>query len=65
MSSPGLQHIAAFYENLTPARLELLGEIYANDAVFTDPFNNVTGVQAIRRIFEHMFSTVHQPVFKV
>ena len=65
MSAQGLQRVAAFYERLAPESLDRLGEVYAADAAFTDPFNDVIGVDAIRRIFEHMFATVHLPVFKV
>ncbi|MAK55158.1 MAG: isomerase [Pusillimonas sp.] len=65
MSSQGLKNVVAFYENLAPASLARLNEVYTEDAAFTDPFNDVVGIVAIRRIFEHMFATVHQPVFKV
>jgi steroid Delta-isomerase len=35
------------------------------DARFKDPFNEVQGVPAIRRIFEHMFESLHEPRFVV
>jgi len=60
-----VQDVIAFYESLAPASLDRLGALYAPDARFKDPFNDVTGIDAIRHIFAHMFTTVTQPRFKV
>lgn len=57
--------LAVFYETLTPATLDQLDAVYAPDACFKDPFNEVVGVAAIRRIFAHMFATVESPRFVV
>lgn len=57
--------LADFYQTLTPASLVRLGEFYAPDAHFKDPFNEVIGVAEIRRIFEHMFATADAPRFVV
>ncbi len=57
--------VAHFYETLTPQSLGRLGDIYAADARFEDPFNAVVGKGAIRRVFEHMFATVDSPRFVV
>ncbi|HBT31807.1 MAG TPA: isomerase [Pusillimonas sp.] len=65
MSSGDIQRVVAFYENLSPEHLEYLHEVYDADAAFTDPFNDVVGIEAILRIFKHMYATVHQPVFNV
>lgn len=54
-----------FYATLTPASLARLGDFYAPDARFRDPFNDVVGLPAIERIFRHMFTTVTQPRFEV
>ena len=35
--------------------MQRLGDFYTADARFKDPFNEVRGVPAITRIFEHMF----------
>lgn len=45
----------AFYESLTPERLGELDQLLAADVRFTDPFNDVAGVAAVRGVFEHMF----------
>ena len=48
--------IVAFYENLRPADVERIGEFYADDAYFRDPFNEVRGSDAIAAIFRRMFT---------
>lgn len=55
MNQAALERIVAFFEHLAPADAERIGEFYAADAAFRDPFNNVRGVDAIVRIFRHMF----------
>lgn len=60
-----LDALARFYEELTPASLDRLPEFYTGDAFFKDPFNEVRGVQALRRIFTHMFERVDEPRFVV
>lgn len=45
----------AFYESIAPADLKRLNEVYADDAYFRDPFNEVTGLSEIARIFGAMF----------
>ncbi|AZY52745.1 nuclear transport factor 2 family protein [Bordetella avium] len=59
------QRLIAFYEQLSPERLASLDAYYAPDAHFKDPFNDVRGLAAIARIFEHMFATLDQPRFTV
>jgi ketosteroid isomerase-like protein len=54
-----------FYETLTPATLARLHSVYADDARFIDPFNDVAGHAAIRRVFAHMFATLDEPRFEV
>lgn len=61
----GVEGLIAFYEGLSPASLELVGEVYAPDARFKDPFNDVTGHVAIRQVFAHMFESVEEPRFRV
>ena len=54
-----------FFENLSPADVATLGQVYAPDARFKDPFNEVQGVPAIQAIFAHMFGALDQPRFVV
>ena len=53
------------YEGLTPATLQQLQDCFAEQAHFSDPFNDVRGKAAIRRVFEHMFVSCERPRFEV
>lgn len=64
--SPELERLVRFYETIDAATLhERMAGVYAPDACFKDPFNEVTGRPAIERIFAHMFQQVNSPAFKV
>ncbi|MFZ6726621.1 nuclear transport factor 2 family protein [Undibacterium sp. MH2W] len=60
-----LQQVVQFFETLTPKQAKDLSRIYTLDAYFKDPFNEVRGLEAVTRIFEHMFVQVEQPRFKI
>jgi ketosteroid isomerase-like protein len=62
---PRVHDAIAFFERLTPADLPRLGALYAANAQFKDPFNEVVGVPAIQAIFAHMFDTLDGPRFVV
>jgi steroid delta-isomerase len=62
---PAIDHLCAWFESLSPASLGRLAEFYTPDARFKDPFNEVQGIPAITRIFEHMFESLHEPRFVV
>jgi steroid delta-isomerase len=55
----------AFCEGMTPGQLDRLEEFCAADIHFRDPFNEVTGLAAYRRVLEKMFRDVGQPAFQV
>ena len=57
--------LVGLYETLVPADLPGLRGVYADDARFKDPFNQVQGVAAIARIFSHMFGKLDSPRFQV
>lgn len=70
MSAPtapraAVERIVGFYESLSPAALDRLVDFYTDDARFKDPFNEVHGVAAIRGVFEHMYTSLHEPRFVV
>ena len=60
-----VERLASFYEALDPQRLNALDTVYAPQARFKDPFNDVVGIPAIRAIFQHMFDTLENPRFVV
>jgi ketosteroid isomerase-like protein len=62
---PRVLRVRRFFAALARADVARLGEIYAPDAVFKDPFNEVRGVAAIERIFAHMFDQVDAPRFVI
>ena len=57
--------VIEFFENLSPADVATIGQFYAPQARFKDPFNEVQGVPAIQGIFSHMFEALEQPRFIV
>jgi hypothetical protein len=57
--------LVAWYERLTVDSLNDIERLYRPDARFKDPFNDVAGTIAIRRVFEHMFATLQAPRFAV
>jgi hypothetical protein len=60
-----VQRLVTFFEHLQPQDLSHLQTLYAADARFKDPFNEVQGLQDIERIFAHMFHALHEPHFVV
>jgi steroid Delta-isomerase len=57
--------IARYFETLTTESVRQLGEWYADDCAFKDPFNEVRGVAHTQRIFAHMFATTINPRFVI
>ena len=61
-----LVRLVRFFETIGQEHLhERLAQVYAVDAQFKDPFNEVQGLAPIGRIFEHMFEQVSEPRFVV
>lgn len=60
-----LQRVITFYETLDAAAVARVSTVYSDGATFKDPFNEVRGIAAIARIFEHMFVQVDAPRFVV
>lgn len=57
--------IQQWFETLTPTTLTHIGSVYAEQAVFKDPFQQVQGVVAIQAIFARMFEQLQNPRFVV
>jgi ketosteroid isomerase-like protein len=64
-NATALERLVDFYETLTPHTLARIADVYAADAAFKDPFNEVAGHVAITAIFRHMFVQVDGPRFVV
>jgi steroid Delta-isomerase len=62
---PHVERVVAFFESISPADVARIGELYAADARFKDPFNDVRGTGPIATIFAHMFRQVDRPGFVV
>ena len=63
-----MDHVSRYLQTFTTLqadKLEGLAEIFAADARFKDPFNDVRGVAAITRIFAHMFATTQHSRFMI
>lgn len=60
-----LDPLIHFYQELSLDAIARLPALYAPDAWFKDPFNEVRGTEAIQRIFTHMFAQVASPRFIV
>lgn len=54
-----------FFETMTPATIHELAHVVTVDVRFTDPFNDVVGVDAMRRVLAKMFEDVEEPRFQV
>ena len=57
--------VLRYFEQLQASDLVHLPSLYCTDAFFKDPFNEVTGLDAIERIFAHMFETLLEPRFVI
>ncbi|OYV02197.1 MAG: hypothetical protein CFE45_01435 [Burkholderiales bacterium PBB5] len=62
---PRVQRVISLFETLVPADLPALRGVYAADARFKDPFNEVQGLPEIARIFGHMFKALEAPRFRI
>lgn len=60
-----VDRIVHTFQTLTPMAVETLDTIYAPDARFKDPFNDVQGLTEIQHIFRHMFANLEDPRFTI
>jgi len=65
VSREALEGFRACFERLTPESVRQLDTVYAPDAYFKDPFNEVRGIEEIRRIFEGMYEAMLEPRFRI
>lgn len=60
-----VEALVPFYEKLSPEDVTRFDTYYRHDARFRDPFNDVSSIDGIKRIFAHMFTQVNDPAFRV
>jgi steroid Delta-isomerase len=65
VSDAALARVIAFFEHIAPGDVARIDEIYALDAYFRDPFNEVYGVAAIARVYARMFDQLDDCRFRV
>ena len=65
MTKTAVNNIVTFFETITPQSIARVAELYAPDATFKDPFNDVRGLPDIERIYSHMFEALNAPRFIV
>lgn len=58
MSDAALDRYCSYLETLSPARLADLQDYVVDEVHFRDPFNDCTGVEAMRSILDHMYRTL-------
>lgn len=58
-------NLVQFFENLCPEDVTRMGDFYAADAYFRDPFNEVNTLAEIQAIFRDMYAKLQQPRFKI
>jgi hypothetical protein len=56
---------AEFFASLTPESLAELDRFFDPNVRFRDPFNDVTGLTAVHRIFDDMFERTLDPCFEI
>jgi hypothetical protein len=65
MSNIRFKEIAEWFQTMDPAALLTLEKVYAEDAIFSDPFNDLKGLESVRAVYQHMFDSLDCPRFVV
>jgi steroid Delta-isomerase len=60
-----VEDYAEFMKNLSEDTLSDLSQHVTSDVFFRDPFNEVTGVDKMHQIFDHMFETMGDVRFEI
>jgi limonene-1,2-epoxide hydrolase len=60
-----LDGVVRYFETLSPEAVEAMAEVYAPDAFFKDPFNEVRRVEDVQEIFRRMYANLLEPRFRV
>ncbi len=60
-----VERVVHYFETLSAATVAHIGRLYAPQARFVDPFNDVVGLHGIGGVFNHMFTTLDDPRFVI
>jgi len=60
-----IKNYLKLFANLNKDNINDFDGLVANDIIFSDPFNNVKGLNNFKKIFYHMFDNVKQPRFVI
>lgn len=61
-----VKQYAHFFESLTKESPLESYELFFNEkSTFEDPFQKVQGLDSIYRVFQHMYDTLYEPMFRV
>jgi len=61
----GAEAYVRYYESLSLETLDQLQSLVADDVQFCDPFNDLKGIDAYRKLLTHMFNNVKEVKFNV
>lgn len=64
-SLDALRRYATAFEELQPETVASLDAVMADKVRFVDPFNDVTGIEIVKRLFDDMFENLEDARFKV
>jgi hypothetical protein len=65
LQQAAVDRLVVFFETLAPASVQDFSRFYTADAYFKDPFNEVTGLAEIQRVFSHMYVALENPRFVI
>ena len=65
MEKSSVKNYIKLFSNLSPKNINEFDDLISKDIVFTDPFNNIKGVKAFKKIFYHMFENLQDPKFLI
>ena len=60
-----VNQLVHYFETLNPARVARMGDFYAQQVWFKDPFNEVQGLAQVQQVFSHMYVALDRPRFVV
>jgi len=65
MKQPLLEKFCSIYQSLNKDNLALLKEVYSDNLVFTDPLQQVNGIEALTAYFEHLYQNMDHCRFHI